>query len=122
MADRKNSDKIIAFEYALLNFINWSLEKKVFADFTDFDQRNDYSKNKILLLNFFLATANGHEHREEMFKFFNSFYARPMGYIEADVEKNIHLLRYIQLNEQFNKIGFSSQFKDILDEEQKIDF
>lgn len=120
MADKK-FQKIIALEYAILKLIDWSLTEKDFLDLKDFEARNDYSINKVLLLNFFVATANGTEHREEMFHFYDSFYALPMGYVEKDVEENIQQFKYITFNEVGTKIRFKSDFESILKNNQ-IDF
>ena len=120
MADKK-FQKIIALEYAILKLIEWSLTEKDFADLKDFEKRNDYSKNKVLLLNFFVATANGPEHRGEMFHFYDSFFALPMGYIEKDVEENLYRLEYISFNEDATKIKFKTGIATIL-KDNKIDF
>jgi hypothetical protein len=81
-------DKIVAFEYAMMCFIEWSIEQNHYIDFNEFSERNDFSRDKSILTVFFLCIANGT--RDGMFQYvFNKFKADVLGHIELDIKETI---------------------------------
>lgn len=117
-------DKIFALEYAVIKLAQWSIDHNKYESFEVFSALNNFSKEKVLMLPYFLSKANGHY--EEMFRFFDKFIAESFGYTEIEVQEHLSEIKYFEFKE--NRISFTSTFYEkfgsnvgkIAEEKEKI--
>lgn len=80
--------KVHLLKYAILKLAEWQCSAsnpEGEHKFQTFLSQNNFKKEKVLLLPFFLCSANGKETRELMFHFYNKYKAEKLGYIETEV-------------------------------------
>jgi hypothetical protein len=88
--------KLKAFEYMVIRLAQWSIEGTQNAVLEDFNNHNDFGRDKILLFPFFICTANGD--RVILFtEFCNKFYSNKLGLIDQDIEQHIDQLSKIKV-------------------------
>lgn len=75
--------KVVAFTYSLLKFVEWHSLIHKNVNLSDFSRENNFTPNKMLLLPYFLCTANGN--RQAMFSVFDAFQIHEIGYVERDL-------------------------------------
>ncbi len=100
-------NKLRLLEYTILKLVEWQCEVEK-QTLNVFFKKNNFSKDKVLLLPFFISSANGKDTRKMLFGFFNSFIADDLGY----VEKTIKADNFIGLNFIFSEtFGNICEFK-----------
>ncbi len=79
---QKNT-KIQAFEYVLFKLTQWYINDNQLVDFSNFNNKNDLSKLKVIKLHFFVSAVNSNSN--DLLSTFDKFYAMPYGHVESDV-------------------------------------
>ena len=113
-----NSNKILAFEYLLEKLKVWYTEMPN----SNFDN-NDFSKLKVLKLNFFAAAVNAKKDDDGLLKTFDKFHAMPYGHVESEVYENLNNLNFFSVSSSKTILKVNTDFEK-LDKEvrAKIDF
>ena len=84
------------FEYSIDRFIDWYIE--VNPSNTE-GWKSDFTKLKLIKLNFFLSAVNANEDSDGLLDIFDNYYAMPYGHVESEVYDNIpDLNKYIITN------------------------
>lgn len=83
------AEKLNVLAYSILKLADWDIQHRGLNRVGGFNIDNNFSLTKVLLLPFYMSTANGPDTREELFSFFNNFFAKTEGYIEGDIQANI---------------------------------
>lgn len=85
------SEKINALEYIILKLIKWGFEDNYYDNISHFNETNNFSKNKVLILPYLIVTANGVSNRRKLLtNTFNKFYIEnTLGYYERDVRDEL---------------------------------
>jgi uncharacterized phage-associated protein len=79
--------KLEAFEFMLFKLIDWFKEKNQLSNNDAFNTNNDFSKLKVIKLNFFVAAAGAEN--QNLLETFNNFHAMPLGHVESDIYNDL---------------------------------
>lgn len=102
-------DKDKSFEYILYKMINWYIDENKCSTIDDFNSKNSFSKEKVLLFPFFVFAANGN--RKKILDSFISFTAEKDGLIVTDFDiQNVNLFKITENKTIIDK----AKFKDIV--------
>ncbi|MEI6349149.1 MAG: hypothetical protein WCP69_14470 [Bacteroidota bacterium] len=85
MSTNTINTKIKAFEFIMIELINWYIEENKIISIDEFNKTNDFSWKKVLLFPYFIFAANGK--REKLVELLDSFIADDFGIIEEDLSQ-----------------------------------
>lgn len=94
--------KIDCFEYSIDKLIKWYQEVNGDSD----GWKSNFTKLKLIKLNFFLSAVNANEGDEGLLDIFDNFYAMPYGHVESDIYANIEgLKKYVVTNKSVDFVN-----------------
>ncbi len=84
-------EKIQNLAYILVTLANNSIKDGVYTDLDDFNNKNNFTIDKVLLLPYLIITANGLENRKLLLKHVGDVFKvmKGTGYIEHEIEQSI---------------------------------
>lgn len=95
IASMNNIDlKMDCFEYSIDKFIEWHQELSGDPN----GWKTNFTKLKLIKLNFFLSAVNANEVDDGLLDIFDNFYAMPYGHVEFDIYNNISLSNKYLIN------------------------
>ncbi|ABG60711.1 type II toxin-antitoxin system antitoxin SocA domain-containing protein [Cytophaga hutchinsonii] len=106
-----NSEKILAFEYLLDKLKDWYTE----IPNSNFNN-NDFSKLKVLKLNFFAAAVNANKENNGLLNIFDKFHAMPYGHVESEVYENLNNLNFFSVSSNKTTINNNPDFEKLKQE------
>jgi len=84
--------KLVALDYVTLKLLSWGLDEGDFTSIEEFNESNNFVRNKVMILPYLMVTANGVANRKKLISstFCNFRVNTEYGYYETEIQKKLN--------------------------------